>query len=417
MTLNFIWLFFLVGGFVTALVNLCLGNNVFPALVEGFFQMATTGFEVILGLTGVITLWCGIMRVGEKGGAIGFISRLFSPVFSRIFPDIPKGHPAMGSMMMNFSANFLGLDNAATPLGLKAMKDLQDLNPQKETISRAQIMFLLLNTAGLTLIPISIMTFRSAYAMTNHIPEVNSTDIFIPTFITTFSATLITLVIACVVQRISLFQPALLLFVAGLSGFIALVLWWTHSMLPDELTAFSFAFSGILIFGIIIGFVLMAHFRKLQVFDLFIDGAKEGFDTVLKIIPYIVAMLAAIAVFRYSGALDLVTKGIAQLVGVFTTHTEFVDALPTGITRSFSAGASKGLMLDVWANAQLGINSFAGKLASVYQGSSETTFYVVAVYCGSVGIKNSRYLIGLGLLSDLIAVTIGTIVGYIYFMH
>lgn len=422
MTLNFIWLFFIVGGFITAIVNLCQGHNVFPQLVDGFFSMATTGFEVILGLTGVITLWCGIMRIGEKGGAIGFISRLFSPVFSKIFPDVPKGHPAMGSMMMNFSANFLGLDNAATPLGLKAMKDLQEINPSKETISRAQIMFLLLNTAGLTLIPISIMTFRAAYGETANVP-VNISDIFIPTFITTFSATIVTLVIACLVQRINLFQPALLLFVLGLSAFIALIIYITTGWMDpnskdysEQLSGFSFAFSGILIFGIIISFALMAWYKKLQVFDVFIDGAKEGFTTVVNIIPYIVAMLAAIAVFRYSGALDIVIKGISDFVGLFTTHTEFVDALPTGITRSFSAGASKGLMLDVWKNEALGINSFAGKLSSVYQGSSETTFYVVAVYCGSVGIKNSRYLIGLGLLSDLIAVTIGTIVGYIYFM-
>lgn len=417
MTLNFIWLFFIVGGFITALVNtFFLGQNVFPALVTGFFEMATLGFTVILGLTGVMTLWSGIMRVGEKGGAINLISRIFSPVFSKIFPDIPKGHPAMGSMMMNFSANFLGLDNAATPLGLKAMGDLQELNPNKETISRSQIMFLLLNTAGLTLIPISIMTTRASFQIGGVTQVVDPTDIFIPTFITTFTATIVTLIIACLVQRINLFQPALFIFILFLSTLIASVLYLTKSMSPESLTEFSFTFSGLLIFGIIINFLLMAHFRGHQVFNVFIDGAKEGFETVLKIIPYMVAMLAAIAVFRYSGALDLLTTGIAKIAGVFTNHTEFIDALPTGITRSFSAGASKGLMMDTWINKDLGINSFAGKLSSVYQGSSETTFYVVAVYCGSVGIKNSRYLIGLGLLSDLIAVTIGTIVGYLYFM-
>ncbi|HLP10957.1 MAG TPA: nucleoside recognition domain-containing protein [Flavobacteriales bacterium] len=415
MTLNFIWLFFIVVGFLTALVNtFFLEHNVFPELVDGFFKMATTGFEVILALTGVITLWCGIMRVGEKGGAIGFISKLFSPVFGKIFPDIPKGHPAMGSMMMNFSANFLGLDNAATPLGLKAMNDLQELNPDKETISRSQIMFLLLNTAGLTLIPISIMTFRATYAAENGIANFDATDIFIPTFIATFTATLCTMVIACLVQRISLFQPALFLFIAILSAIIGTVIYVTSSMTPEALTKFSYTFSGILIFGILVGFLLMAHFQKLKVFDVFIDGAKEGFDTVLKIIPYMVAMLAAIAVFRYSGALDLVIKGVSNFVALFTSRTEFVEALPTGITRSFSAAASKGLMLDTWNSA--GINSFPGKLSSVYQGSSETTFYVVAVYCGSVGIKNSRYLVGLGLLSDLIAVTAATIVAYIYFL-
>jgi spore maturation protein SpmA len=414
MTLNFIWLFFIVGGFLTALVNtFFLDHNVFPELVDGFFKMATTGFEVILALTGVITLWCGIMRVGEKGGAIGFISKLFSPVFGKIFPDIPKGHPAMGSMMMNFSANFLGLDNAATPLGLKAMNDLQELNPNKETISRSQIMFLLLNTAGLTLIPISIMTFRATYAAEHGLEHFDATDIFIPTFIATFAATLCTMIIACIVQGINLFQPALFAFVAALSALIACVLYFTSEMKPEELRIFSYTFSGILIFGILLGFLLMAHFKKLKVFDVFIDGAREGFDTVIKIIPYMVAMLAAIAVFRYSGALDLVIKGISNCISLFTNHTEFVKALPTGITRSFSAAASKGLMLDTW-NAE-GINSFAGKLSSVYQGSSETTFYVVAVYCGSVGIKNSRYLVGLGLLSDLIAVTIATIVAYVYF--
>lgn len=411
MTLNFIWLFFIVGGFLTALVNaFVLGNpDVFPKMVEGFIEMATAGFNIMLGLAGVMTLWCGIMRVGETGGAIGVISRLLSPVFSKIFPDIPKGHPAMGAMMMNFSANFLGLDNAATPLGLKAMEKLQEINPGKETISRSQIMFLLLNTAGLTLIPISIMTFRAANG------AANSTDIFIPTFITTFSATIVTLIIACLVQRINLFQPVLFFFILGISLLVAAVIYVTRSMDEAQLTQFSYTFSGILIFGIVVNFILMSHFKGQQVFNVFIEGAREGFETVIKIVPYIVAMLTAIAVFRYSGALDLVIGGISKCIGLFTSHTEFVDALPTGITRSFSSAASKGLMLDVWQNAELGINSFAGKLASVYQGSSETTFYVVAVYCGSVGIRNSRYLISLGLLSDLIAVTIGTVVGYIYF--
>lgn len=412
MTLNFIWLFFIVVGFITALINaFFIGDGeVFPRMVQGFFDMATTGFEVILSLTGVMTLWCGIMKVGESGGSIQFISRLFNPVFSKIFPDIPKGHPAMGSMMMNFSANFLGLDNAATPLGLKAMEKLQELNPSKETISRSQIMFLLLNTAGLTLIPITVMTLRAANG------AINSTDVFIPTFITTFSATLVTLIIACLVQRISLFQPALFLFILGISLLIGGVVYVTHQMDEKSLTQFSYTFSGILIFGIIINFLLMSHFKGQHVFNVFIDGAKEGFETVVKIIPYMVAMLTSIAVFRYSGALDIVIKGISSVIAVFTSHTEFVDALPTGITRSFSATASKGLMMDVWANKDLGINSFQGKLSSVYQGSSETTFYVVAVYCGSVGIKNSRYLIGLGLVSDIIAVTIGTIVGYMYFL-
>lgn len=418
MTLNFIWLLFIIGGFITALINaFVLGNDdVFPNMVDGFFKMATGGFEFILSLTGVITLWCGIMRIGEKGGAISFISRIFSPIFSKIFPDIPKGHQAMGSMMMNFSANFLGLDNAATPLGLKAMENLQELNPTKETISRSQIMFLLLNTAGLTLIPISIMTARASFQVDGITPVINSTDIFIPTFITTFSATIITLVIACLVQRINLFQPALIVFVAGLSCFVAFIIYFTKGMSPDALTHFSYSFSGLLIFGIIVNFLLMASSKGHNVFTLFIDGAKEGFDTVIKVIPYIVAMMAAIAVFRYSGALELITNGIANIFKLFTNHTEFVDALPTGIARSLSGSASKALMLDVWANKDLGINSFAGKLSSVYQGSSETTLYVVAVYCGSVGIKNSRYLIGLGLISDLIAVTIGTIVGYMYFL-
>ena len=411
MTLNFIWLFFIIGGFITALVNaFILGNDeVFPSMVQGFFDMATTGFEVILGLTGVMTLWCGIMKVGEMGGAIKFISRIFNPVFSKIFPDIPKNHPAFGSMMMNFSANFLGLDNAATPLGLKAMDKLQELNEDKTTISRSQIMFLLLNTAGLTLIPITVMAFRAA----NH--ATNPTDIFIPTFVTTFSATIITLVIACFVQRINVFQPILFLFILGISGLIALVLWITKDMTSDQLTQFSYTFSGLLIFGIIINFLLAGQTKGQQVFTIFIDGAKEGFETVVKIIPYMVAMLTAIAVFRYSGALELIINGIAKFICLFTTHNEFIDALPTGITRSFSATASKGLMLDVWNNPSLGIDSFAGKLSSVFQGSSETTFYVVAVYCGSVGIKNSKYLITLGVISDLIAVTIGTIVGYIYF--
>ncbi len=411
MTLNFIWIFFIVGGFVTALINaFLLGNDaVFPEMVQGFFDMATKGFEIILALTGVMTLWCGIMKIGESGGSISFIAKIFSPVFSKIFPDIPKEHPAMGSMMMNFSANFLGLDNAATPLGLKAMKDLQELNGNNSTISRSQIMFLLLNTAGLTLIPITVMAFRAANGAEN------STDIFIPTFITTFSATIFTLIIACLIQRISLFQPALFFFVIGISAIIALVVFATKEMNEEQITKFSYTFSGLLIFGIIINFILRSHLKRQNVFDVFIGGAREGFDTVLKIIPYMVAMLTAIAIFRYSGALELIINGISKLLAVFTSHTEFIDALPTGIMRSFSANASKGLMLDVWTNPALGINSFSGKLSSVYQGSSETTFYVVAVYCGSVGIKNSRYLIGLGLLSDLLAVTIGTIVGYIYF--
>lgn len=411
MTLNFIWLFFIIGGFLTALYNAFIAGDetIFPAMVQGFFDMAKTGFEVMLALTGVMTLWCGLMKVGENGGAIHFISRLFSPVFSKIFPDIPKGHPAMGSMMMNFSANFLGLDNAATPLGLKAMEKLQELNPDKTVISRSQIMFLLLNTAGLTLIPITVMTFRAANG------AANSTDIFIPTFITTFSATIVTLIIACLVQRINLFQPALFIFIIGISLLIAGVIWVTKSMDETQLTSFSFTLSGLLIFGIVINFLLMAQIKNGQAFSTFIEGAKEGFETVIKIVPYMVAMLTAIAIFRYSGALDLVITGISKFVGLFTSRTEFVEALPTGITRSFSASASKGLMVDVWESSKDGINSFAGKLSSVYQGSSETTFYVVAVYCGSVGIKNSRYLIGLGLLSDLIAVTIGTVVGYIYF--
>ena len=419
MALNYIWVGFFLIGILTALARFVYAwidqglfyadSAVFGDMVDSLFSMSETAFTVALGLTGALALWSGLMKIGEEAGAIQIFARMLSPVFTKIFPGVPNNHPAMGSMMMNFSANMLGLGNAATPLGLKAMDQLQELNPEKTRISNAQIMFLVLNTASLTLIPVSIMALRAQKEFAVSDP----TDIVIPTLIATFAGTLIAFLSVCLMQRINIFQPAVAITIIVSGILIYFFSKFVLSLEKEEIQAFSRLFSAFLIFGFISFFMILGLRKKINLYDSFVEGAKEGFQTTIRIIPYLVGMLVAIGVFKASGALDYLVEGIVWFVKLFTTRTEFVDALPAGLMRPLSAGASQGLMLSVWKD--LGAESFAGRLTAVIQGSSETTFYVIAVYCGSVGIKNTRYTLGLGLLSDIFALIAGIVICYIFF--
>ncbi|MBK6264826.1 spore maturation protein [Marivirga sp. S37H4] len=409
MVLNYIWIAFFLIAFVFALVKwIFMGDmEIFPALTQATFDMAKTGFEISLGLTGVMTLWLGIMKIGEKGGMVAVLSRITSPLFSKLFPEVPKNHPAMGAMLMNISANMLGLDNAATPLGIKAMHSLQELNPQKDTASNAQIMFLVLNTSGLTIIPISIMVYRA------QLGAADPSDIFIPILLTTFFSTLAGLLAVGFIQRINFFNKQILLSLGLVSLMIAGVIWYFTSLSQSEVGPISSAIANFIIFAIIVSFIIMAYRKKVNVYESFIEGAKEGFKYAVTIIPYLVAILIAIGVFRASGAMELVKAGLESFFGFLGVNTDFVPSIPTALMKPLSGSGARGMMVD--AMETYGADSFVGRLVSVMQGSTETTFYVLAVYFGAVNIKHTRYAVTCGLIADAVGIIASILISYMFF--
>lgn len=411
MALNYVWIGFFVIAFVVALCKLIfLGDTeIFAKMMTSTFENGKTGAEIAIGLTGVMTFWLGIMKIGEKAGMIEKFARFVDPLFSKLFPQVPKKDPAMGSVVMNFSANMLGLDNAATPLGLKAMKELQELNPEKDTASNPQIMFLVLNTAGLTIIPTSVMAVRLAMG------AANPADIFIPTMIGTFISFMSGMIAVALYQRINLFRLPVLVFVGGFILLMYGLYAWMHAMPSEMIATYTAMVGGIIIFSVIVLFLVAGFMRKINVYEAFIDGAKEGFTTAVMIIPYLVAILVGIGVFRITGCLDFITNGIALLVGWMGLNTDFVPALPVGIMKTFSGGGARGLMVDLMKPENYGPDSFVGRLACIMQGSTETTFYVLALYFGSVNIKKTRHALACGLIADVVGVVAAIIIGYIFF--
>lgn len=408
MTLNYIWIAFFLIALAVGLVKLvALGDTaVFTAMVTATFDSAKTGFEISLGLTGVLTLWLGLMKVGELGGAIDAMATVVRPFFRRLFPEVPADHPAIGSLIMNFAANMLGLDNAATPLGLKAMQELQSLNPDKETATNAQIMFLVLNTSGLTIIPISIMVYRA------QLGAANPSDVFLPILITTYFASLVALIAVAVVQRINLFDPVLLAYLVGVTGLIAAVVWYFTGLPQERVQAISNVVANVILYGVISAFLLMALVRKVNAYEAFIEGAKEGFQVAIRIIPYLVAILVAIGVFRASGTLDLLVAGLSRGLEALGLRSDLVPALPTALMKPLSGSGARGMMVD--AMTQYGADSFVGRLASTFQGATDTTFYILALYFGSVGVRKTRYAVAMGLLADLAGVVAAIVVAYIF---
>lgn len=415
MVLNYVWIAFFVIGFVAGVFKaLVLGQTgLLSDMLSAIFDAAKNGFEISLGLTGIMSLWLGIMKIGEKAGVIKVFSRAVSPLFHTLFKGVPKDSPAYGSVMMNLSANMLGLDNAATPLGLKAMSELQELNPQKDTATDAQIMFLVLNTAGITLIPTTVIAMRQTIALEQHIANFNAADIFLPTLVATFISFLAGMIIVASVQRINLFRLPVLIFVVGFGGLIALLHYWLSNMPADKMNqAIGAVGSGVILF-IVVLFITAGFLKKQNVYDNFIEGAKEGFNVAVRIIPYLIAMLIAIGIFRASGCMDFLINGIAKVVGLMGFRTDFVPALPVALMKPLSGSGARGLMVDVMRH--YGVASFQGKLAAIIQGTTETTFYVLAVYFGSVQVKNPRHALACGLAADFIGLIGAIIVGYIFF--
>ncbi|MFA9439950.1 nucleoside recognition domain-containing protein [Uliginosibacterium sp. sgz301328] len=409
MVLNYIWLFFFFAAFVAALVQwLVLGDaEVFNRIVQDTFGMSKTAFEIALGLTGTLAFWLGIMKVGERAGAIQMLARVVDPLFRRLFPGIPAGHAASGSILMNISANMLGLDNAATPLGIKAMKELQELNPRPDTITDAQAMFLVLNASGLTLIPVSIMTYRA------QLGAANPADIFLPILLATFCSTLAGLVAVSMVQKIRLHHPVVLAWIVGMVAAVCGTLWYFARLSAEQLAHRSALVSGLILFGLVVGFLALATRRGVHAFDTFVEGAREGFNTAVMVIPYLVAILVGIAVFRASGAMDLVMRGVAAVLGLLGLPADVVPALPTALMKPLSGSGARGMMID--AMKTYGADSFVGRLSSMFQGATDTTFYVVAVYCGAVGIRNTRHTIGCSLIADLAGVIAAIALAYFFF--
>lgn len=408
--LNYVWAGLILIGFIVAVCRaVFLGDVlVFERIINGTFDMSIFAvMDVALPLAGVMTLWLGLMNIGEKAGAIRFLSRIVGPFFSKLFPEIPKNHKVNGELLMNFSANMLGLDNAATPLGLKAMQSLQDLNKDKTSASNAQIMFLALNTSGLTIIPIAIMAQRAILG------AANPTDIFIPLLISTYCSTLIAIIYVGIRQKINLFDKVIIGWIGSITLLIGLLAWYVSGLSNEEMARFSSIFSNVLLMLVIAAFIGGALYKKVNIFDAFIDGAKQGFSTSVKIIPYMVGMLVAISVFRSSGAIDLLTLGIEKAAQLFTNRTEFVDALPTAFMKPLSGSGAKAMMVECMKT--FGVDSFAGKLSCLFQGAADTTFYIVALYFGSVGIKRTRYAIGAGLIADLGGVIAAIICAYLFF--
>lgn len=409
MALNYVWVAFFLITFVVALIKLIFFNDteVFQNIVNSLFDGAANGATISLGLVGMMTFALGIMKIGERGGMINIFSKLVSPFFSKLFPEIPKNHPALGSILMNFSANALGLDNAATPLGLKAMKELQELNPQKDTASNAQIMFIVLNASSLTLLPISIMAYRQEAG------ALQPSDIFLPILIATFFSTLAALILVSIYQKINLFNKTILTYLGGLTLLIGGALYYFSTLDQEQIGVISRVVGNLILFGLFISFIALAFFRKINVYDAFIEGAKEGFEVAVKIIPYLVAILVGIAVFRASGTMDYLVQGVAFLISSIGLDTGFVDALPVAFMKPLSGSGARGLMVELMNTK--GADDFASRVACVIQGSTETTFYVLAVYFGSVAIKKTRHALPCALLSELVGVVAAIIVAYIFF--
>ncbi len=409
MVLNYIWIAFFVIAFIVALTRLIfLGDTeVFPAIINSTFETSKTAFDISLGLTGVLSLWLGIMKIGEKGGIVDWFARILSPIFCRLFPDIPKGHPVTGSIFMNLAANMLGLDNAATPLGLKAMEGLQQLNKEKDTASNPMIMFLVLNTSGLTLIPISIMVYRVQMG------AAQPTDIFVPILLATFFSTLTGIIAVSLYQRINLLNRTILLFLGGISLFMGGIIYLFSRLTQHAIEVYSTTTANAFLFCIIIGFILAGMRKKVNVYDAFVEGAKEGFTTAVRIIPYLVAILVAIGVFRASGAMDYLISGIEDLVELCGINSDFVAGLPTALMKPLSGSGARGMMVD--AMNTYGADSFTGRLACIFQGSTDTTFYILAVYFGSVGVVKTRHAVPCGLLADLAGILSAIFICYLFF--
>ena len=409
MVLNYIWIAFFLIAFVVATMRLVLlgDTQVFPEIINSTFSSSKTAFEISLGLTGVLSLWLGIMKIGEKGGVIAMFSRLLSPIFSKLFPDIPKGHPVTGSIFMNLAANMLGLDNAATPLGLKAMEGLQELNPKKDSASNPMIMFLVLNTSGLTLIPISIMVYRAQMG------AAQPTDVFVPILLATFFSTLAGIITVSIYQRINLLNRTILLFLGGMSLVVAGIIYAFSTLSRTQIDVYSTTIANVFLFIIIIGFIVAGIWKKVNVYDAFVEGAKEGFGTAVRIIPYLVAILVAIGVFRASGAMDYLIGGVENLVKLCGINSDFVGGLPTAIMKPLSGSGARGLMVD--AMTTYGADSFVGRLACIFQGSTDTTFYILAVYFGSVGIAKTRHAVPCGLIADFAGIISAIFICYLFF--
>lgn len=409
MVLNYIWVSFFILAFVIALARMVFMGDmeVFPAMMNSTFESSKTAFEISLGLTGVLSLWLGIMKIGERGGVINVLARMLSPVFSKVFPDIPKGHPVTGSIFMNMAANMLGLDNAATPLGLKAMEQLQELNPRKDTATNPMIMFLVLNTSGLTLIPVSIMVYRS------QLGAAQPTDIFIPILLATFFSTIAGLTITSIYQKINLLNKVMVLTLGGMAAIVSLIIWGFGQMSKDTMNVVSTSVANILLMTIIVLFIFAGLRKKVNVYDAFIEGAKDGFTTAVRIIPYLVAILVGIGVFRASGAMDMLVDGIGWCVSAVGGDSQFVGALPTALMKPLSGSGARGMMVD--AMTTYGADSFVGRLSCIFQGSTDTTFYILAVYFGSVNIRYTRHAVACGLLADLAGVVAAIAIAYMFF--
>lgn len=417
MALNYIWIAFFLIAFLVGLGKLILFQDleVFNLMVKGSFSAAKTGFELSIGLTGVLTLWLGLLKIGEKGGVVGGLAWLIGPFFRRIFPEVPRDSPVFGSMIMNFAANMLGLDNAATPIGLKAMEQLQELNPQKERASNAQIMFLVLNTSGLTLIPVSVMTYRA------QLNAANPADVFLPILLATFFSTMVGLLVTSLYQRINLLQPVVMAYLLGLSSLVAGIFFGFSLLPPEQVGPISGGIAGVVLMGIMVTFIGAAARKGINVYETFIEGAKEGFSIAIKIIPFLVGILVAIAIFRASGAMDWLVEGVRTVVLLVGLPGEWVDSLPTALMKPLSGSGARGMMVEAInanTNEALGIvgaDTFTGKLVSTMQGSTDTTFYTLAVYFGSVGIRNSRYAVTCGLLADLAGMIAAIVIAYQFF--
>ena len=409
MVLNYIWISFFLIAFVIAVVKLVFFGDMtaFPAMMDSTFDTAKTAFDISLGLTCVLSLWLGIMKIGEKGGVVNALAKMLSPVFAKLFPDIPKGHPVTGSIFMNMAANMLGLDNAATPLGLRAMEQLQELNTKKDTATNPMIMFLVMNTSGLTIIPISIMVYRA------QLGAAQPTDVFIPILLATFFSTLFGIIITSTFQRINLINRTILLTLGGMSLFVAAVIWGFGQLDKEMMNLVSTSVANILLMVIIVAFILAGMRKKVNVYDAFIEGAKDGFATAVRIIPYLVAILVAIGVFRASGAMDMLVDGVKWTVAACGGNTDFVGALPTALMKPLSGSGARGMMVD--AMTTYGADSFVGRLSCILQGSTDTTFYILAVYFGSVGVRYTRHAVTCGLLADVSGSIAAIAIAYLFF--
>ena len=409
MILNYIWISFFVIAFAVATIRLLFmgDTEIFPAIINSTFTSSKTAFDISIGLTGVLALWLGIMNIGEKGGVVKFLSKILSPLFCKLFPDIPKGHPVTGSIFMNLAANMLGLDNAATPLGLKAMEGLQELNTRKDTATNPMIMFLVLNTSSLTLVPIGIMVYRT------QLGAAQPTDIFVPILLATFFSTIAGLIAVSLYQRINLFNRTILLFVGGASVMIGGIIYLFTTLSRNQIDVYSTTIANVFLLGIILAFILAGVRKKVNVYDAFVEGAKDGFNTAIRIIPYLVAILVSIGVFRASGAMDYIIQGISGLVNLCGIDNEFVGALPTAFMKPLSGAGARGMMVD--AMTTYGADSFVGRLSCVFQGSTDTTFYILAVYFGSVGISKTRHAVTCGLIADFVGIISAIFISYLFF--